>query len=245
VTGPFWINEDDPSSVFPPVELALEEPNGLLAVGGDLSPARLIHAYRHGIFPWFNDDQPILWWSPDPRAILLPEQLHISRSMRKLLRKSPFAITLDQDFEGVLRACAAPRRDEAGTWITPDMHQAYLKLHHMGVAHSVEAWQGERLVGGLYGVAIGAVFFGESMFSRVSNASKLAFIHLVRQLQHWGYGCIDCQVSSEHLHSLGAINIRRIEFIRLLRDFIDRKVGSNAWQQSDLVSPANRSTASA
>ncbi len=242
MTGPFWISDDDSNQAFPPVELALDEPNGLLAVGGDLSPARLVGAYRHGIFPWFNADQPILWWCPDPRAVLFPEHLHISRSLAKLIKKKPFHITVDRDFEAVLRGCAAPRPYETGTWITPDMHQAYLKLHHMGFAHSVEAWQEGRLVGGLYGVAIGRVFFGESMFSRVNNASKVAFTYLVDQLKAWRYTLIDCQVSSAHLHTLGAVDIKRDIFIGLLRRHIDATVYPSAWQTGTISTPTNRNT---
>lgn len=243
MTGPFWINEDAPNQAFPPVELALDEPNGLLAVGGDLSPARLINAYHHGIFPWFNEDQPILWWSPDPRAVLFPEHLHVSRSLRRLIKKEPFRITLDRDFEGVLRACAAPRRHEPGTWITAGMHDAYLKLHRMGVAHSVEAWQEGKLVGGLYGVAIGRVFFGESMFSRATNASKVAFVYLVEQLQRWRYTLIDCQVSSAHLHSLGAVDIKRDVFIGLLQRHVDAAAHSSSWQGTAISAPPERNTA--
>lgn len=243
MTGPFWINEDAPNQAFPPVELALDEPNGLLAVGGDLSPARLINAYRHGIFPWFNENQPILWWSPDPRAVLFPEHLHVSRSLRRLIKKEPFKITLDRDFEGVLRACAEPRRHEPGTWITAGMRDAYLKLHGMGAAHSVEAWQEGKLVGGLYGVAIGRVFFGESMFSRATNASKVAFVYLVEQLQRWRYTLIDCQVSSAHLHSLGAVDIKRDVFIGLLQRHVDSAAHSSAWQDTAISAPPEHNTA--
>lgn len=240
MTGPFWINEDDPSLAFPPAEFALAEPNGLLAVGGDLSPERLIKAYRHGIFPWFNEDQPILWWSPNPRAVLFPERLHVSRSLRKFLTRHPFEITVDRDFEAVLEACAAPRRHDPGTWITPAMHRAYLQLHRMGLAHSVEAWQGDRLVGGLYGVALGRVFFGESMFSRATNASKVAFVHLVSHLRRLQYTLIDCQVSSAHLHSLGAVDIRRSVFIELLRRHADTPPDVAAWQTEWLARPQLR-----
>lgn len=237
MTGPFWINQNDPSLAFPPVELALDEPNGLLAVGGDLSPARLTNAYRHGIFPWFNDDQPILWWSPNPRAVLFPEQLHISRSLKKQIKKSPFMISLDQDFEGVLKACSAPRRGESGTWITAEMHDAYMKLRQLGIAHSVEAWQEGKLVGGLYGIGIGRVFFGESMFSRATNASKVAFVYLIKQLQQWHYALIDCQVSSDHLKSLGAVDIERKEFIDLLAHHINLPNTKTHWHFDDDFSP--------
>ncbi len=237
MTGPFWINENDPSLAFPPVELALDEPNGLLAVGGDLTPERLFNAYQHGIFPWFNDEQPILWWSPNPRAVLFPDQLHVSRSLKKQINKLQFEISLDQDFEGVLKACAAPRKGESGTWITSEMHNAYMKLHQLGIAHSVEAWQQEELVGGLYGIGIGRVFFGESMFSRATNASKVAFVYLVKQLQQWNYALIDCQVSSAHLKSLGAIDIERREFIELLARHINRSNTKSHWRFDEDFSP--------
>jgi len=229
-TGPFWINESDPELNFPPVELALDEPNGLLAVGGDLSPERLIKAYGLGIFPWFNHDQPILWWSPNPRAILLPDQLHVSRSLHKAIRRGDYKITLDKAFAEVMQACAAPRLQQADTWITPEMHAAYLRLHEMGVAHSVEAWLDDKLVGGLYGLAIGQAFFGESMFSRASNASKVAFVYLTRQLQIWQFKLIDCQVSSEHLKSLGAMDVERTQFIQLLQQAIQQPDKNQKWQ---------------
>ncbi len=229
-TGPFWINESDPELNFPPVELALDEPNGLLAVGGDLTPERLVKAYKLGIFPWFNHDQPVLWWSPNPRAVLLPDQLHVSRSLRKAIRRGSYKITLDKAFTEVMQACAAPRPQQADTWITPEMHAAYLQLHKMGVAHSVEAWLDDKLVGGLYGLAIGQAFFGESMFSRADNASKVAFVYLVRQLQAWQFKLIDCQVSSEHLESLGAIDIERTQFIQLLQQLIQQPNKHQKWQ---------------
>ncbi len=229
-TSPFWINELDPELNFPPVELALDEPNGLLAVGGDLSPERLIKAYGLGIFPWFNHDQPILWWSPNPRAILLPEQLNISRSLNKAIRKSNFQITLDTAFSEVVQACSAPRAQQADTWITPEMYSAYLQLHKMGIAHSVEVWLGDKLVGGLYGLSIGRAFFGESMFSAVSNASKVAFVYLTRQLQVWQFKLIDCQVSSEHLKSLGAVEIERKQFIQLLQQATQQPNDNHQWQ---------------
>lgn len=206
----------DEKNYFPDVSLALEEPNGLLAMGGDLNPARLIAAYRHGIFPWYSEDQPILWWSPNPRAVLFPKSIHISRSLRKSIRRGIYRLTLDSAFRHVIEACAQPRRDGAGTWITHDIINAYCALHDMGLAHSVEAWRGDELVGGLYGVAIGRMFFGESMFSRADNASKVAIIGLAQQLDAWGYAVIDCQVASAHVTSLGAIDIDRTEFVALL-----------------------------
>lgn len=215
-SAPYWLDPDDPSAPFPPVRLALRDPDGLLALGGDLSPARLLSAYRQGIFPWYSDDQPILWWSPDPRMCLHPSALKISRSLRKTLRKGEFRMSLDTDFAAVMAGCAEPRSASQGTWITAAMVDAYCTLHQMGYAHSVEAWQGNRLVGGLYGVALGRVFFGESMFMRVSDASKVAFAHLVRQLQRWDFELIDCQVYTGHLASLGATPLPRSDFTALL-----------------------------
>ena len=210
-----WLNET--LSDFPPVDSALVDPNGLLAIGGDLSTQRLIEAYRQGIFPWFDDEQPILWWSPNPRAVLFPEDLVLSRSLRKRLKRHQFSVYADRSFTEVMRYCASvPRAGQNGTWITTDMLGAYQQLFEMGIAHSVEAWQDGKLVGGLYGVAIGGVFFGESMFSLVTDASKVAFAHLVRQLQRWHFTMIDCQVSNPHLLSLGAKEIPRVKFKHLL-----------------------------
>ena len=214
--APYWLDPTDPTAPFPPVELALRDPDGLLALGGDLSPERLLSAYRHGIFPWYSEGQPILWWSPDPRMVLRPDALKISRSLGKTLRKQPFRISLDENFAAVMAACAEPRTDSQGTWITADIHLAYQRLYALGYAHSVEAWQGEQLVGGLYGVALGRIFFGESMFARVSDASKVAFVHLVRQLRRWGFVLIDCQVYTGHLASLGAVPMPRAEFCAAL-----------------------------
>ena len=215
----YLLDPDHPDAPFPPVEQAEKEPNGLLAVGGDLSPERLLNAYRSGIFPWFSDDQPILWWSPDPRTVLYPGRLVISRSLRKTLRNKPFRITFDQDFQGVIDACSRPRGTENGTWITNQMIDAYASLYQLGRAHSVEVWLEDALVGGLYGVAIGQVFFGESMFSRERDASKCALVHLVRQLREWEFRMIDCQVYSDHLMSLGAEEISRTLFCANLKDW--------------------------
>ena len=205
-----YLDADDP---FPPVEEAMRDPNGLLAAGADLSPGRLIDAYRRGIFPWFGDEDPLLWWSPDPRMVLWVDELHVSRSLRKTLRSGRFAVTTDRAFSAVMLGCAEPRGMEDGTWITTEMRAAYARLAAMGYAHSAEAWSGGDLVGGLYGVAIGRVFFGESMFARVSDASKVAFVALVRQLQRWGFRMIDCQMSTAHLASLGAREIPRRDFL--------------------------------
>ena len=214
---------------FPPVENALSEPNGLLAVGGDLSPQRLLEAYSKGIFPWFNEDDPILWWSPDPRMVLFPDELKISRSLRKTLKKDHYQIRTDCSFTQVMHACAAPRRGQAGTWIHPKMVAAYTILHEMGLAHSIETWMDGVLIGGLYGVSLGKVFFGESMFSLVPDASKIALVHLVKQLQYWEYGLIDCQVKTGHLASLGAREISRVEFGQKLNTLIIGSKPVNKW----------------
>lgn len=203
-------------SAFPDVRHALEHPNGLLAFGGDLSPERLENAYRRGIFPWFSAGDPILWWSPDPRTVLFPERLRVPRSLRKRLRRQPFRVTMDRDFSEVIRGCAAPRDEQGGTWILPEMIRAYEALHQRGIAHSIEVRQDGELVGGLYGVAVGRAFFGESMFSRATDASKVALVHLCERLLHWGFGLIDCQMRTEHLMRLGALEISRDELVRRL-----------------------------
>ena len=214
---PYWIGADTPAHAFPDPERALDEPNGLLAAGGDLSPERLLHAYRLGVFPWYSAGQPILWWSPDPRAVLFPERMRVSRSLRKTLRQGRFRVTVDTAFREVMDACAAPRPGSDGTWITPEMLAAYTRLHSLGWAHSVECWRDGRLAGGLYGVAMGRVFFGESMFSRESDASKVALAHLSGQ----GYRLIDCQVESEHLARLGAEPVPRRTFRALLDELTE------------------------
>lgn len=216
--GLYWLDPNDRRHAFPAVERALREPNGLLAVGGDLAPERILNAYRHGIFPWFGPGQPILWWSPDPRAVLFPDKLKVARSLRKTINKGAFQVRFDTAFAQVIRACAeTPRRGQNGTWITAEMQQAYLRLHKMGYAHSAESWHGDELVGGLYGLHLGRVFYGESMFSRQTDASKVAFVHLVRRLQEEGVVLIDCQVTTDHLLSLGAEEIPRRRFSELLR----------------------------
>ena len=223
------ISSTESHSSFPPVENALREPNGLLAVGGDLSPERLLEAYSKGIFPWFNADEPILWWSPNPRMVLFPEEIKISRSLRKTLKKEHYQIRTDDSFTQVMHACASPRKGQAGTWIHPKMIAAYTALHEMGLAHCVETWMDGELVGGLYGVALGQVFFGESMFSRVSDASKIALVHLAKQLQRWEFGLIDCQVKTDHLTSLGAREISRCEFSQQLDRLIADIKPGNKW----------------
>ncbi|MGV8863473.1 MAG: leucyl/phenylalanyl-tRNA--protein transferase [Pseudomonas sp.] len=215
-----WLQRN--SLTFPPLEKAMREPNGLLAAGGDLSADRLIQAYRHGCFPWFQEGQPILWWSPDPRTVLFPEELHISRSLSKILRQNRYQVTFDRDFMAVIQACAAPRDYADGTWITDSMQSAYLELHRRGYAHSVEVWEQDTLVGGLYGLAIGQLFFGESMFSRADNASKVGFATLVERLKAWGFVLIDCQMPTEHLHSFGARAITRTTFADYLRQHLDQ-----------------------
>ncbi len=235
--GPFWIDQRDISYIFPPVDLALDEPNGLLAAGGDLTPRRIVSAYRQGLFPWYSADQPILWWSPNPRSILIPSQLNISRSLRKSIRKQPLRITINNCFEEVLRQCAAPRSYADGTWITPEMQAAYLELHRQGVAHSFEAWQGETLVGGLYGLALGKIFFGESMFSHVTDASKIAFVYAVRQLEAWGFKLIDCQVGSEHLKSFGSIEVPRSNFIEYTLQLTHLPGHPTPWQFDEGFDP--------
>jgi leucyl/phenylalanyl-tRNA--protein transferase len=202
--------------VFPPPQMA--DDNGLLAVGGDLSPQRLLLAYSMGIFPWFNEGDPILWWSPDPRFILELDQLHVSRSLAKVLRRGPFTVTFDRSFAGVIDACAELRvQNGEGTWITPQLRDSYVQLHNMGFAHSVEVWRADDLVGGLYGVSLGRCFFGESMFHRASNASKVALAELVRRLRHLDFELLDCQMPNDHLRSLGAQGIPREEFLQRLR----------------------------
>ena len=202
---------------FPPVELALREPNGLLCAGGDLTPQRLVLAYLKGIFPWYSPGEPILWWSPDPRMVLVPGEFRISRSLRQSLRRGNYEIRLDSQFPTVIRACAEiPRKAQQGTWITREMQLAYIRLHRFGYAHSVETWIDGQLMGGLYGMAIGRMFYGESMFSHATDASKLALAHLTRFLAEQGFGLIDCQMNTPHLASLGAREIPRSEFITQL-----------------------------
>jgi leucyl/phenylalanyl-tRNA---protein transferase len=217
MTRLIWLTERDDPEWFPPPALALKEPEGLLAAGGDLSPQRLLAAYSRGIFPWYSQQQPILWWSPDPRMVLFPQQFKRSRSLAKTIRNGPFHTRLDQDFATVIRSCAAPRRSGAGTWLNESMMDAYRQLHALGHAHSVETWRGEELVGGLYGVHLSGVFFGESMFSRERDASKVALARLVEECARRGIQLIDCQVASEHLLSLGATEIPRAQFLRHLQ----------------------------
>ena len=217
------------TTVFPPVETALTEPNGLLAQGGRLSPEWLLDAYRHGIFPWFNPGEPILWWSPDPRMVLLPGDVRVTRSLAKRMRNAGFELRVDTAFVDVMRACGEPRDDAGGTWISDAMVAAYSRLFDAGYAHSVETWHDGRLVGGLYGVAIGRMFYGESMFSREPDASKFALVRLARQLQQWEFGMIDCQMETAHLSSMGARAIPRAAFVTRLAELVNLPHRPGPW----------------
>jgi leucyl/phenylalanyl-tRNA--protein transferase len=223
------LDPNKPEQDFPTLNRALREPDGLLAIGGCLSKKRLLNAYRHGIFPWYNSDEPILWWSPDPRLVLFPDKLIISRSLRKTLRKKSFSVTFDQAFSEVIAACAEPRKESRGTWITGDIEQAYTELHKCGYAHSAEAWLDGELVGGLYGVALGRVFFGESMFHTRTDASKVVFARLVEKLKAWDFQLIDCQVHTAHLASFGAVNCSRNYFVKLLNQYCDAPANKSSW----------------
>lgn len=222
-----WMNPDEP---FPPLENALREPNGLLCAGMDLSPERILEAYRHGIFPWFNPGEPVLWWSPDPRMVLVPSEIKISRSLNQRMKRGGYEIRVDTRFREVMQACAEPRDGQEGTWIVPAMLEAYTRLHLMGFAHSVETWIDGALSGGLYGMAIGRMFFGESMFSRKTDASKLALVHLCRQLDAWGFGMIDCQMETSHLASMGARPIAREVFIQEMNRLVELEPVHSPWR---------------
>ena len=226
---------------FPPVERALRDPNGLLAAGGDLAPERLLDAYRHGIFPWYSEGEPILWWSPDPRMVFATERVHISTRLRRWLRTCDWRIGADADFTGVVRACAAPRRGRAGTWITRSMFEAYRRLHDLGHGHSVEVRDAAgRLVGSIYGVALGRMFFGESMFSAATNGSKVALLALCRALHGWGFALLDAQVASAHLVSLGAFEMPRSRFIAHVRAACAREDTPGGWQSRWPVATARQ-----
>ena len=235
----YLLDPKDPRAPFPDVENAEREPDGLLAVGGDLSVTRLVNAYRCGIFPWFGDGDPILWWSPDPRTALFPNRLRISRSLRKTLRRGLFVATVDRDFDAVINACAQPRGPDGGTWLVPDMIAAYRRLHRQGLAHSVEVWQNGALAGGLYGVAIGRVFFGESMFTRISDASKVALVHLSRMLSERGFRLIDCQVFTGHLIRMGAEQIPRADFVRMLDRWCPLPDWRGSWDDGQIRPPGS------
>lgn len=222
-----WLRGD---ARFPPVSKALRSPNGLLCAGGDLSPERIVEAYSHGIFPWFSEGDPILWWSPDPRMVLFPDELRVSRSLRKTVQRGVYETRVDCAFRDVIEACAAPRDGQAGTWIVPEMVEAYTTLHELGYAHSVESWRDGELVGGLYGIALGEAFFGESMFSRAPDASKVALVRLVDRLKASGCRVIDCQQATAHLASLGAREIPRKVFAQLVRESIQYSPSTGAWK---------------
>ena len=238
---PYLLAPNDPSGAFPDPAEAMRDPDGLLAVGGDLSTRRLINAYRHGIFPWYGEGDPILWWSPDPRTVLLPDRLHRARSLRKLLRQRPFGVTMDRDFPAVIRACAGPRADSQGTWLLPEMINAYCALHVHGIAHSVEVWQAGQLVGGLYGVAMGGAFFGESMFSRTDNASKVALVHLCEHVLGLGIELIDCQVLTAHMRRMGAELMPRARFMERLQALRDRPLTPGTWDDGRVHYPGGES----
>ncbi|WP_216636839.1 leucyl/phenylalanyl-tRNA--protein transferase [Endozoicomonas ascidiicola] len=222
----------DSNILFPDPEKALDEPDGLLAVGGNLSIDTLLQAYHKGIFPWFSEDDPILWWSPGERMVLHPDQFHISKSLLKLLRKSKYQVTMDHDFSGVIHHCSTSRQRQEGTWITDEMMAAYIDLHRAGYAHSVEVWHEQTLVGGLYGVSLGSLFFGESMFSLQSNTSKIAFAALANQLHQWGFKLIDCQMHSTHLASLGAVTMPRQEFTGYLNRYCRTTPTGAHWKKA-------------
>ena len=221
-----WLRGDSP---FPPVTKAMKSPNGLLCAGGDLSPERIVEAYSRGIFPWFSEGDPILWWSPDPRMVLFPEELRVSRSLRKTVARGTYAVRVDTAFAAVMRECAAPRDGQGGTWIVPEMIAAYTQLHERGIAHSVESWLEGELVGGLYGVSLGKVFFGESMFARAPDDSKVALVHLVERLRAADNRVVDCQQATAHLASLGAREIPRSAFAQLLRESIQYPPSGERW----------------
>lgn len=232
-----WLDPRNPRQPFPSPALAMRDPNGLLAIGGDLSATRLLAAYAQGIFPWYNPDEPILWWCPDPRAVLAPSQLHVSRSLARRLRKGGFAVTLDRAFAAVLEACSGPRHRRGPpepasgrTWLGAEMKAAYQDLHERGHAHSVEIWQDGELAGGIYGVSLGTAFFGESMFSHRDDGSKLAMAYLCRQLVAWNFGMLDCQVASKHLASLGAAELSRADFLSQLRDAVAQPSRTGRWR---------------
>jgi len=224
-----WLGLRDP---FPPVEFALRDPNGLLAAGADLSPMRLLDAYSQGIFPWYSDGDPVLWWSPDPRMVLFVDELRVTRSLRRVIRSGRFTVTMDTAFRDVMLGCAAPRPGQEGTWITPEILDAYTALFDLGYAHSIEAWSGDELAGGLYGVAIGRMFFGESMFSARSNGSRLALAALARTLAGWGWPLLDAQVDNPHLRLLGARAMARPAFASAIAALVDQPGRVGSWREA-------------
>jgi leucyl/phenylalanyl-tRNA--protein transferase len=219
----------DPRSPFPASIQALAVPNGLLAWGGDLHSERLLNAYRAGIFPWYTENQPLLWWSPAPRCVIFPADVHVSKRTRRRYNSGQYTLSADKDFAGVIQACAQNRGDMAGTWITSGMLDAYSDLHRRGHAHSIEAWQDDRLAGGIYGLAIGSVFFGESMFTRQTDAGKIALIALCKQLERWSFGMLDCQLSNPHLMRMGAVEIPRQEFEQRLAEGVSETRPAGVW----------------
>ena len=230
------------SDPFPPVHRALVEPNGLLAAGGGLGVARLLDAYSRGIFPWFSEGDPVLWWSPDPRMVLGTDRVHISKSLRRRLKKTDYRVTMDRAFADVLAECAAPRRDDAGTWLVPSMRRAYQRLFDNGVAHSIEVWMGDGLGGGLYGVALGRMFYGESMFTRRTDGSKLAIVTRCAQLARWGFPLIDCQMRTAHLERLGAVEIPRRKFVQAVDRLVAQPNVPGPWTiDEDLTDALRRS----
>ena len=222
-----WLDCDDS---FPPLSKALKSPNGLLCAGADLSPERILAAYSRGIFPWYSEGDPILWWSPDPRMVLFPEELKVSRSLRRVVSRGVYEIRMDTAFRDVIEACAAPRHGHVGTWIVPEMIDAYTRLHELGFAHSVESWKDDTLAGGLYGLALGRVFFGESMFTNAPDASKAALVALVERLRARGFRVIDCQQATAHLASLGGREIPRRTFAQILEESIQYPLTGEGWR---------------
>ncbi len=234
-----WLDPSDPQALFPDINNALSDPEGLLAAGGDLNETRLLNAYRHGIFPWYEYGQPILWWSPNPRGVLFTKNFKISTSLRKTLRKHNWTVTFDGDFKKTVMACAAPRSYARGTWITNEMSDAYCRLHEIGHAHSIELWDSqERIIGGIYGVLIGKMFYGESMFSFQTNASKVALAYLAMHMHHWGMPLLDCQLPSKHLASLGAEEISKEEYIKHMTPLCMSANTEFNWQKNESVNPA-------
>lgn len=229
-----WLTAGDAPDSFPAIDRALIEPDGLLAAGGDLSSERLLAAYSRGIFPWYEDGQPVLWWSPDPRCVLFPKDFHVARRLRRDIARSEAKIGVNSAFDDVVRACAEPRPSQQGTWITDEMMAAYSRLHREGWAHSLEIYVDDDLVGGIYGIAIGKVFFGESMFSRVANASKFAFFALTRTLDAAGFAIVDCQVVSGHLMRLGATTIPRADFAAILAESCEPRTRFTGWPEGPL-----------
>lgn len=226
----YWLDPATPEAPFPDPALALNQPNGLLAMGGDLSPVRLRNAYANGIFPWYNPEESILWWSPDPRAVFATDDVHVSRRLARALRRGDFAVTLDRDFTGVLAGCAGPRRRQPGTWLGTEMRDAYKRLFAEGDAHSAEVWRHGRLIGGIYGVAQGRMFFGESMFSTIADTSKIALVCLAQQLRAWGFPLIDGQVGSPHLYRMGAVDLPRTRFLEILREKSKQPAPPAPWR---------------